>query len=72
MKSDEITQDELREVIIQMAAKWPSQRELAKHLEISDALMTGILDGTRPISKRVAQRLGYRRIVKYRKDGSIG
>ena len=70
-KADEITQEELREIINQMAMSWPSQRELAKHLQISDATMTGILDGTRTISKRVAHRLGYRKIVKYTKEGSI-
>jgi plasmid maintenance system antidote protein VapI len=62
---DEITQEEILAIIREMAKKWDTQRELAEHLEISNAYMSDILAGIRPVSDGVARRLGYKRINKY-------
>jgi plasmid maintenance system antidote protein VapI len=70
-KENEITQEEILEIIEQMVSKWGSQRAVADHLEISNAYMSDILAGKRLVSDAVAKRLGYTKIVKYRKDGSL-
>ena len=54
-----------------MAEKWDTKSALAEHLEISNAYLHDILKGARPISNSVAKKLGYRRVIKYAKDGSI-
>jgi transcriptional regulator with XRE-family HTH domain len=54
-----------------MAKKWDTQKELAEQLGISNAYMSDILAGIRPVSDGVARRLGYRRIVKYTREGGI-
>jgi plasmid maintenance system antidote protein VapI len=66
---EEITQAEILEIIKEMAKKWDTQKELAEHLGISNAYMSDILAGIRPVSGGVAQRIGYRRIVKYTREG---
>lgn len=68
---EEITQEEILEIIREMAKKWDTQKELADHLGISSAYMSDILAGIRPVSDGVARRLGYRRIVKYTREGGI-
>jgi plasmid maintenance system antidote protein VapI len=68
---EEITQAEILEIIKEMAKKWDTQKELAEHLGISNAYMSDILAGIRPVSDGVARRLGYRRIVKYTREGGI-
>ena len=68
---EEITQEEILEIIRDMAKKWDTQKELAEHLGISNAYMSDILAGIRPVSDGVARRLGYRRIVKYTREGGI-
>ena len=68
---EEITQEEILEVITEMAKQWETQKELADHLGISNAYMSDILAGIRPVSSRVARKLGYRRIVKYTREGGI-
>ena len=70
-KDNEITQEEILNVIRQMVDKWGSQKAVADHLDISNAYMSDILAGNRPVSNAVARSLGYTKIVKYRKDGSI-
>jgi plasmid maintenance system antidote protein VapI len=69
--SQEITQEEILEIIKEMAKKWDTQKELAEHLGISNAYMSDIIAGIRPVSDGVARRLGYRRIVKYTREGGI-
>ena len=69
--SQEITQDEILEVIEEMVKKWGSQKNVADHLEISNAYMSDILAGLRPVSDAVAKKLGYKRVVKYAPNGSI-
>lgn len=68
---EEITQEEILEIIREMAKKWDTQKELAEQLGISNAYMSDILAGIRPVSSGVARRLGYRRIVKYTREGGI-
>jgi plasmid maintenance system antidote protein VapI len=68
---EEITQEEILDIIKQMAKKWDTQKELAEQLGISNAYMSDILAGIRPVSDGVARRLGYRRIVKYTREGGI-
>lgn len=68
---EEITQEEILEIIREMAKKWDTQRELADQLGVSAAYMSDILAGIRPVSDGVARRLGYRRIVKYTREGGI-
>jgi hypothetical protein len=65
---EEITQEELLQVINEMVSTWGSQKAVADHLEISNAYMSDILAGNRPVSDAVARKLGYKRIVKYTKD----
>ncbi len=65
---EEITQEELLDVIRQMVGSWGSQKAVADHLEISNAYMSDILANRRPISSAIARKLGYKRIVKYAKD----
>jgi plasmid maintenance system antidote protein VapI len=68
---EEITQEEILDILKQMAKKWDTQKELAEQLGISNAYMSDILAGIRPVSDGVARRLGYRRIVKYTREGGI-
>jgi plasmid maintenance system antidote protein VapI len=67
-KDNEITQEEILEIIKQMVSKWGTQRAVADHLEISNAYMSDIIAGKRLVSDEVAKRLGYTRIVKYKKE----
>ena len=69
--SQEITQDEILEIIEEMVKKWGSQKEVAEQLEISNAYMSDILAGLRPVSDAVAKKLGYKRVIKYALNGSI-
>jgi plasmid maintenance system antidote protein VapI len=71
MSKQEVTQDELKGTIEQMVKQWGSQRKVADHLGISAAFLSDIINGNRPISNKVAQKLGYSKVVKYRRDGSI-
>jgi transcriptional regulator with XRE-family HTH domain len=68
---EEITQEEILEIVREMAKKWDTQKELADQLGISNAYMSDILAGIRPVSGAIARRLGYRRIVKYTREGGI-
>lgn len=70
-KDNEITQEEILEIIDQMVSKWGSQKAVADHLKISNAYMSDILAGKRLVSETIAKRLGYTKIVKYKKDGSL-
>jgi plasmid maintenance system antidote protein VapI len=70
-RTEEITQDEIKEIIEQMVTTWGSQRKLADHLGISAAFLSDIINGNKPVSNQVAQKLGYKKVVKYAKDGSI-
>jgi plasmid maintenance system antidote protein VapI len=71
MKKEEITQEEIVNIIEEMVRTWGSQKAVADHLGISNAYMSDILAGARKVSNQVAGKLGYKRIVKYAKDGSI-
>lgn len=70
-KDNEVTQAEILDTIRQMVSKWGSQKAVADHLGISNAYMSDILNGNRDISTAVARRLGYTKVVKYKRDGSI-
>jgi plasmid maintenance system antidote protein VapI len=62
---EEITHDEILSIIKEMVGKWGTQKELADHLEISNAYMSDILNEKQAVSDKVARKLGYKRIVKY-------
>jgi plasmid maintenance system antidote protein VapI len=68
MAKQEITEDEIKGIIEEMVKKWGSQRKVADQLEISAAFLSDILNGNRPVSNQVAQRLGYQRVIKFRKE----
>jgi plasmid maintenance system antidote protein VapI len=67
-KDNEITHEEILEIIRMMVSKWGSQKAVADHLEISNAYMSDILNENRDVSDSVAKRLGYSRVIKFRKD----
>lgn len=71
MAKQEITEEEIKGVIEQMVKAWGSQRKVADHLGISAAFLSDIIHGNRPVSNKVAQKLGYKKVVKYARDGSI-
>jgi plasmid maintenance system antidote protein VapI len=71
-KDNEITEEELLRIIGQMVIKWGSQKAVAEHLQISNAFMSDIIAGNRPVSVRVAKRLGYTKVIKFRKDMENG
>jgi plasmid maintenance system antidote protein VapI len=71
MAKQEITQEEIIKIIEEMVEKWGSQRSVADQLEISAAFLSDILNGNRPVSNKVAKRLGYRKVVKYTREGGI-
>jgi plasmid maintenance system antidote protein VapI len=70
-KDNEITHEEILDTIRQMVSKWGSQRAVADHLKISNAYMSDILAEKRDVSDTVARRLGYTKVVKYKKDTGI-
>jgi plasmid maintenance system antidote protein VapI len=67
-KDNEITEEDLLKILNQMVGKWGSQRAVAKHLEISTAFMSDILAGNRSVSDTVARRLGYAKVIRFRKE----
>jgi plasmid maintenance system antidote protein VapI len=67
-KDNEITEEELLKILAQMVDKWGSQRAVADQLKISAAFMSDILAGNRPVSDTVARRLGYAKVIKFRKE----
>jgi plasmid maintenance system antidote protein VapI len=69
-RDNEITQEEILEIINQMVSKRGSQKAVADHLGISNAYMSDIIAQNRPVSDSVAKRLGYTKIVKFRKETS--
>lgn len=60
-----ISQDKALEMIRRIVTDEGSQTEAAKRLDISVAYLRDILSGNRPVSDRVARKLGYRRAVVY-------
>jgi plasmid maintenance system antidote protein VapI len=71
-KNNEITEEEILEIIKQMVDKWGSQRAVADQLDISAAYMSDILKGNRDVSDTIARRLGYSRIIRFRKENNDG
>ena len=69
--TQEITQDEILSIIEQMVKTWGPQRSVADHLKISNSYMSDILASKRLVSDEVARKLGYKRVVKYARDGSL-
>jgi plasmid maintenance system antidote protein VapI len=67
-KDNEITEEEILKIIMQMVDKWGSQRAVADQLEISAAYLNDILRGNRDVSNKVAKRLGYTKIIRFRKE----
>ena len=67
-KDNEITEEEILRILNQMVDKWGSQRAVADHLQISNAFMSDILNGNRSVSDTVARRLGYTKVIKFRKE----
>jgi plasmid maintenance system antidote protein VapI len=69
-KDNEITHEEILENIRLMVSKWGSQRAVADHLDISAAYLNDILHERRDVSDVIAKRLGYTRVVKFKKEGN--
>jgi plasmid maintenance system antidote protein VapI len=67
-KDNEITEEEILAIVQEMAKKWDTQKALADHLKISNAYLNDILHGRRDISTAIARRLGYTKIIKFRKE----
>jgi plasmid maintenance system antidote protein VapI len=66
---EEITHDEILKIIREMVGKWGTQKELADHLGISNAYLNDIIHEKQAVSDRVARRLGYKRVMKFTKEG---
>jgi plasmid maintenance system antidote protein VapI len=62
---EEITQAEILSIIKEMVGKWGTQKELADHLGISNAYLNDIIHGKQAVSNKVAQKLGYKRVIKF-------
>ena len=60
-----ISQEKAIELINRIVKEKKTQVEAARYLDISPAYLGEILRGTRPISGRVAGRLGYKRVISY-------
>lgn len=56
---------EMREHIRSLAV--PTQKALAGRIGIGTAFLCDVLSGNRPISSRLAELVGYERVVTFRK-----
>ena len=63
-----ITEEEARELIRDMVDTEGSQSAVAKQLGISASFVSDILAGSRKVSDRVAQKLGYSRVIMFEKQ----
>jgi plasmid maintenance system antidote protein VapI len=68
-KQPEITHEEMLKIIKAKVDELGSQKKVAEYLEVSSAYLNDILSEKRAVSDAVAQKLGYRRVVKFRKEG---
>jgi plasmid maintenance system antidote protein VapI len=64
MGNNELTEEQVRDILKQQAAK-TSSKALAVYLGISQPYMSELINGTRSISQTIAHRLGFERQVIY-------
>jgi hypothetical protein len=67
---NEITEPDLRNIIIQAVQEYGSQKALAAAKKISATYLNEIVNRDKPISDTVARKFGYRLVKKYIKKGS--
>jgi plasmid maintenance system antidote protein VapI len=64
---NDITQDEARKMLQEIVNKSDTKTEAARLIGISLPHLLDLLAGNRKISDNVARKLGYRRVVMYKK-----
>lgn len=60
-----VSQDDLLLQITAMVKRWGSQRNVAARLDITEQYLSDIRLGRREISEKVAEKLGYERVVQF-------
>ena len=65
-----VNQAYMRQVITNAVISAGSQRRAAKELSISASYLGDVLHGKRGVSDELAQRLGWRRTVRYERIGA--
>jgi hypothetical protein len=65
--SKTITQEDAIKLLQEIVKKNGSQFRAAISLDISPAYLGEILKGTRPISDGIAHKLGYKRVIVFKK-----
>lgn len=65
-KSDQIVLNEMNKALFSPTGV--TQKELAKHLGISPQYLCDILLKRRPITERIANKLGYKKVCKWVKE----
>ncbi len=68
----DLTPDELRATMKDLAAKCGSQKALADALHVSEAYLSDVLNGRREPGEKMLAGLGFDRIVVYRPHGKKG
>ena len=63
------TQNDLRKEIERMVSM-TSQREVASRLGVSPSMICDVLMGRRDITERIAEALGYSRMIVFRKSAA--
>jgi len=56
---------DVMQALIEFVENKKSHSEAAKALKISDAYLSRLLSGERPITERIAQKFGYTKRVSY-------
>ena len=64
----EITHQELLDLLTARVQK-SSQSQLARDFDMSVSFLNQILRGEKPITEKLAERLGYSRVTVFRKAG---
>lgn len=70
-KNKTITEQEVIALIRAMVNQECSQRKVARILDISDAFLSDVLAGNRPVSERIAHKLGYKRVAVFVPDWDV-
>ena len=63
-----IQSEEAIKALREMVKKSGSQTAVARELDISQAYLADILAGKRDVSKNVARKLGYKRVIVFVKE----
>jgi predicted transcriptional regulator len=65
---EQITAEEARELIRGMVDQMGSQTLVAKDLGVSPTMISDILSGARNVSDKIAQKIGYSKVVVFVKQ----